>query len=236
MEQLQSVVDEVNVYRCMHGSAPLKLSEELSQNTYDHFQGATEMEHSDSYAIEVQYGGPSGENLAWGSPSLDPVAAVGDWYKEIEQCAGFPDQVDGCQESVDPSLTVGHFTALVWDQARTLGCAMSDNGQILACRFGNNLVCDGEQSDLPCTDPNAPPNCRCELFADTPNMDGSYANNVYGREKDEETCRAEIMSQYADKAATSDAPSDATLYADPFGPTTDISTEPYDPTLSAYPY
>ena len=43
------------------------------------------MEHSDSYGLTDDEGGPAGENLFWGMPGdmWSPSAAVDAWYDEI---------------------------------------------------------------------------------------------------------------------------------------------------------
>jgi len=234
----------------MHGAPSLTLNDALSQSTHDHFKSVTQLEHSDSYGLDAQSGGPSGENLYFGMP-FDPIEGVKKWFDERENCPGYPDLL-GCQESVEPEneeKAVGHFTALVWNSARTIGCAVSDSQDILACRFGNNYVCNDEQTDIPCNEENPDPsNCQCDLSQYTPNMDGSFDDNVHqqvqddnGVLKDEATCRAEIMDGRSALGPTdpsmqdpNDAPidADASIYMDG-----NMGTNPYmDGNMGTNPY
>ena len=56
-------VTKTNIYRCMHGSPALKWNQKLYLNTEETFGKATAMEHSASYDLTDEQGGPAGENL-----------------------------------------------------------------------------------------------------------------------------------------------------------------------------
>jgi len=92
------------------------------------------MQHSDSYSISVDKGGPAGENLYWASWKANPTEVVEAWYSEINECNALP----GCTYSTKGGM-VGHFTAVVWKGASRLACTRSDvEPGLLACRYGGD--------------------------------------------------------------------------------------------------
>merc|ERR1719161_42508 len=120
---------------------------------YDHvkktFQHQSQMKHSNSYGVPPP-AGPAGENLAWGSYLLSPEQATKMWYDEVNNCGSFP----GCK-SGSRGVT-GHFTALIWDGVKEIGCHANVHG-LRACQYRG-----GDSKD--CT---------------TPNMGGHYETNVF---------------------------------------------------------
>ena len=62
----------------------------------------------------------------------------------------------------------GHFTALIWKGAKVIGCAISNNKRIIACRYGGG------------------PGSR--LGPSTPNMRGLYPTNVFSKSRSESQC------------------------------------------------
>ena len=81
-------VSRTNMYRCMHGSPPLKWNQALYLNTEETFGKATAMEHSASYDLTDEQGGPAGENLFGGSVGggWTPTQMVDLWYNEVADC------------------------------------------------------------------------------------------------------------------------------------------------------
>merc|ERR1719171_3440041 len=94
------------------------------------------MGHSDCYKLKAPEG-PAGENLAWASWSLTADRATEMWYSEIEDCGPFP----GC--SSGSTGAVGHFTALIWDGAKEIGCHANEHG-LRACQYrgGDTFDCE----------------------------------------------------------------------------------------------
>jgi hypothetical protein len=147
-----------NVYRCMHNVPPVVWDMDVYQDCYNTFKDQSEMKHSDSYGVQPP-AGPAGENLFKASYQANPQEAVASWYSEIKDCGPFP----GC--TTGASGTVGHFTSMIWNGVKEIGCSSGQNG-LLACRY--------KASDT--------------LSCATPNMAGASEQNVFGQIKDEATC------------------------------------------------
>lgn len=83
--------------------------------------------------LDSAQGGPAGENIASASPPKADMAtwAVYQWYIEWMNCNSFP----GCNASSN-GLKTGHFTALVWKESTHIGCVISANREVAACRYG----------------------------------------------------------------------------------------------------
>jgi len=129
----QAWTDAHNAKRSDHGVPNLEWDNDMAANAQswaDNLAAAGSMTHSASYDLQPPLG-PAGENLAykWSSQSnvqQTPAEAVDAWYSEINVCS-WP----GCQDP-DSQLCdqyegqvpcmVGHFTALIWKDAITLGC------------------------------------------------------------------------------------------------------------------
>ena len=132
-----------NCYRAAHGVPPLQWSDEIAayaqawidENGY---------EHSDSYASPL---GPLGENLYQGTIATGKSAAAL-WYSEIED----PGYVFG---AADGTPGAGHFSAMIWKDAKLLGCAKS--GEVISCNYGSGTR---------------------EKDCSVPNMGGCYAEQV----------------------------------------------------------
>merc|ERR1719161_2336032 len=133
---------------------------------YDHvkktFQHQSQMKHSNSYGVPPP-AGPAGENLAWGSYLLSGEEATQMWYDEVNNCGNFP----GCK-SGSRGVT-GHFTALIWDGVKEIGCHANHHG-LRACQYRG-----GDSKD--CT---------------TPNMGGHYTTNVFKPVFSESECRKRV--------------------------------------------
>jgi hypothetical protein len=145
----QSWVDAHNIRRCMHDVPPLSWSNAMYANVKKVFQNQRQMSHSDCYGVPAP-AGPAGENLAWASYSLSPDKATEMWYDEVNDCGPFP----GCQSGARGAI--GHFTALIWNGVKEIGCHANHHG-LRACQYRG-----GDSKD--CT---------------TPNMGGHYGTNVF---------------------------------------------------------
>jgi len=153
-------VSRTNMYRCMHGSPALKWNQKLYLNTEETFGKATAMEHSASYDLTDEQGGPAGENLFGGSVGggWTPTQMVDLWYNEVADCIWWPQAQDLACSKGKGNKVVGHFTALIWKGTTVIACTKSENGAIGVCRYGN-----GPGGSLSCN---------------TPNMGGCYEDNV----------------------------------------------------------
>merc|ERR1712100_928201 len=98
-----------------------------------------QMSHSKSYDVPAP-AGPAGENLAWASYSLSAERSVQMWYDEVNDCGPFP----GCKTG--STGVTGHFTALIWDGVKEIGCHANNHG-LRACQYRG-----GDTKD--CTTPN----------------------------------------------------------------------------------
>ncbi len=132
-----------NCYRAAHGVPPLQWSEEIAAYAQAWID-ANGFEHSDSYASPL---GPLGENLYMGT-AASGKRAVASWYSEIDD----PGYVFG---AADGTPGAGHFSAMIWKDAKLLGCAKS--GEVISCNYGSGSR---------------------EADCATPNMGGCYAEQV----------------------------------------------------------
>jgi hypothetical protein len=132
-----------NCYRAAHGVPPLQWSDEIAAYAQAWID-ANGFEHSDSYASPL---GPLGENLYMGT-AASGKRAVASWYSEIDD----PGYVFG---AADGTPGAGHFSAMIWKNAKLLGCAKS--GEVISCNYGSGSR---------------------EADCATPNMGGCYAEQV----------------------------------------------------------
>ena len=136
----------VNAKRANHGACPLEWAAPLADGIKTWVDGLTSLHHADSYHIPPP-GGPCGENLAWASNGVTASQAVDMWYNEVNDCATPP---PGCQ-TPQPGKMTGHFTAMVWKGATTMGCAISNDGNYAGCRWkaGDSLSADTPNMAMP---------------------------------------------------------------------------------------
>jgi hypothetical protein len=150
----------------MHDVAPAVWSQDVYDDTYSHFKNSMSMSHSDCYNVPAP-AGPAGENLYMASWTPTPLQASQKWYDEIHDCGPFP----GC--SSGKSGTVGHFTAMIWDGGKEIGCVLNNNN-IAACRYkGDDFK-----------------SCQTPNFGGDP----SYVQNVFAPMKTFEECKAEVAA------------------------------------------
>jgi len=139
-------VNAVNAHRADHGACPLTWAAPLADGIKEWCDGLTSLHHADSYHIPPP-GGPCGENLAWASNGITAEQAVQMWYDEVNDCAS---PLPGCQEP-KPGKATGHFTAMMWKGATTMGCAISADGNYAGCRWkaGDSLSADTPNMAMP---------------------------------------------------------------------------------------
>merc|ERR1719428_1495883 len=155
-------VDIHNVYRCMHDVPPVQWSNAMYTNVKNVFKNQAQMRHSDCYNVQPP-AGPAGENLAWASWSLSAEESTRMWYDEVKDCGRFP----GCKSGA--TGVVGHFTALIWDGVKEIGCHANNHG-LRACQYRG-----GDTKD--CT---------------TPNMGGNYEKNVFKAIRSRSDCEEKL--------------------------------------------
>merc|ERR1712151_678926 len=122
---LRAVLDQHNLYRCLHGVNALTWDDAIAANAQQHATstGGT-MVHS-TYASRQGVGGFGnvGENLASG---VTDAGAVDMWYNEVRFTNG------GLQNAY--SDQTGHYTQVVWRDTSRLGCGIQ--GTLLVCQYG----------------------------------------------------------------------------------------------------
>jgi len=153
-----------NIYRCMHDVPAVVFDRRVFQSARNHFQNMASMQHSDCYGVPAP-AGPAGENLFSGSGSYNAMDVVSGWYEEINNCGPFP----GCDSG--KSGTVGHFTAMIWNGDKEIGCLLNRH---------NLGVCRYKGLDY--------------KSCNTPNYGGSksYPTNVFARKKSYSYCKAKV--------------------------------------------
>ena len=145
-----------NEARCAHGSPALVWNNAVAASA-QLWANAGNFAHSQSYNLAPP-AGPAGENLAMGHATLE--SAVSDWYAEVKDCATLP----GCSSGRN-GKAVGHFTALIWKGATSLGCGIGP-GRLYVCRY--------KAGDT--------------LSSATPNMGGGYTANVLQQSAEPDSC------------------------------------------------
>jgi hypothetical protein len=155
-----------NIFRCMHDVPAVVWGEEVYQDCKGTFENQAEMEHSDCYGVPPP-AGPAGENLFSASYAGTPLESAQAWYSEVADCGAFP----GCSSGA--TGTVGHFTAMIWNGVREIGC-FANTYNLAACRY------KGEDFKS----------------CNTPNYGGQEGNvqNVFKRVKTFDECKAAVTA------------------------------------------
>jgi hypothetical protein len=148
----QQILKAHNRLRCLHGAPPLQWSNAVADYAQRWVDKAG-FQHSDSYNAPV---GPMGENLFGTTGALSGDEAAQAWYSESE---GYDYGREGPSSS-------GHFTAMIWKDARYLGCG----------RAGGTLSCNYWPGP-------APDSCAI------PNMGGCYTKQVRPVSRSAQDCR-----------------------------------------------
>jgi len=122
---LRAVLDQHNLYRCMHGVNALTWDDTIAANAQQWARSTGgRMRHSTYEARQGVAGfGNVGENLASG---VTDAGAVDMWYNEVRFTNG------GLQNAY--SSQTGHYTQVVWRDTSRLGCGIQ--GTLLVCQYG----------------------------------------------------------------------------------------------------
>mmetsp|Transcript_15496 Transcript_15496/g.44526 ORF Transcript_15496/g.44526 Transcript_15496/m.44526 type:complete len:405 (-) Transcript_15496:177-1391(-) len=148
--EMQVVLDQHNIYRCMHGVPLLTWDDAIAANAQAWADNGA-YEHSSSSSRLVN-GELCGENLAWGYPSRSGKDSTMAWYSEIE----FTDPygtADSMDDTTKPREAIGHYTQVVWSTSLKLGCGkgkatVSGNlGDYWVCQYGPAGNYGGQFSD-----------------------------------------------------------------------------------------
>ena len=129
----ESMLAAHNRARCLHGVPPLAWSDDVAAYAQTWVNGLSSMQHSDSYQAPI---GPLGENLYATNGPVNAADVVALWYSEGAQYRYGDDFQPGS----------GHFTAMIWRDARVLGCGVHDG--IVSCNYGSGT------KTLDCATPN----------------------------------------------------------------------------------
>jgi hypothetical protein len=154
-----------NIYRCMHNVPSVSWSNDVYSDANTHFATVQSMSHSDCYKLAPP-AGPAGENLFQGTGRYRPMDATKAWYSEVSACGPMP----GCSQGA--TGVVGHFTALIWNGDKTLGC-FNNSYNLWGCRYK-------ALDYLSCNTPNYGDNT-------------AYQQNVYPVMKSFDVCLAAVV-------------------------------------------
>jgi pathogenesis-related protein 1 len=136
----QEMLTAHNRLRCRHGAPPLVWNEAVADYAQRWVERAG-FRHSDSYNSPL---GPLGENLYATTGRVSAIEAVQLWYGESQ----------GYDYTREGSMAAGHFTALIWQGARQIGCGQV--GGTVSCNYLASAAMD------------------CSV----PNMSGCYVEQV----------------------------------------------------------
>jgi len=117
--EMQGILNQHNIYRCVHGIEEMTWDADLAASAQAWADGG-QWKHS-ANSDRVINGVQAGENLAWGSPSQSGEQATRNWYSEIQ----FTDPygtADSFQDTTVPGEAIGHYTQVVWTTSTKLGC------------------------------------------------------------------------------------------------------------------
>ena len=148
----QEILQAHNFYRCLHGVPPLQWHAQVAEYAQAWVNRGV-FKHSDSYHSPL---GPMGENLYDSSHLQSGADAARAWYSES---AGYAYGADGSRGS-------GHFTAMIWKDARYLGCGRAKGS--ISCNYWPGPQAQG-----------------CAV----PNMGGCFAAQVPSPARDASDCR-----------------------------------------------
>ena len=148
----QQILKAHNRLRCLHGAPPLQWNNAVADYAQRWVDKAG-FKHSDSYNAPI---GPMGENLFGTTGALSGDEAAQAWYSESE----------GYNYGREGSSSSGHFTAMIWKDARYLGCGRA--GGTLSCNY------------WPGPEPDS-----CAI----PNMSGCYTKQVRPVSRSAQDCQ-----------------------------------------------
>jgi len=148
----QQILKAHNRFRCLHGAPPLQWSDAVADYA-QRWVARAGFKHSDSYNSPI---GQMGENLYGSSGALSGEEATAAWYSESE----------GYDYGREGSSSSGHFTAMIWKDAKFMGCGRARG--TLSCNYWAGPAADS-----------------CAV----PNMGGCYTKQVRPVSRDRQACR-----------------------------------------------
>lgn len=146
MSNADALVKAHNYLRCLHGHPALQWDDAVAKNAQhpaDQSCDAGDLMHSDSYDMKP----PAGENLAIGLAA--PERATAAWYNELLD----PGYSAGDWGSDAIAAGVGHYTAMIWNATKKLGCASCVSAgpgaarTVWACQYAEEAPNSGTQPD-----------------------------------------------------------------------------------------
>jgi len=138
-QEQQDMLDQHNIYRCMHAVPLFTWDAAIAANAQAHADKG-QFTHS-SGASRTVNGQQSGENLAWDSRAGRHIDSTRRWYKEIEFTQPYG-TADSFTDSTDSSEAIGHYTQVVWKTSVKLGCGKAPvsmsgyDGEMWVCQYG----------------------------------------------------------------------------------------------------
>jgi len=146
--EMEQLLVQHNIYRCMHGVPPLVWDDDIAANAQEYANGG-EYGHSTAESRMIN-GERCGENLAWGYPTQSGVAAVKAWYSEVMYTN--PRGIETQFRSA-----TGHYTAVLWKDTVRVGCGRApatvngNAGDYTVCQYGptGNWAGQFEENVLP---------------------------------------------------------------------------------------
>lgn len=153
-----------NRLRCQHGAPPLQWRDDVAAyaRAWAEGGGPERGQHSDAFNSPI---GPMGENMAAGDfRSYGEMVEM--WYAEV----AFYDFENPGNKPTVAGEPVGHFTALIWTDAKYLGCGQ--DGKRFSCNYWNgdtrktcssvNITSDGENNCYATRVPPLVPEASCD--------------------------------------------------------------------------
>lgn len=138
--EMKAVLDQHNVYRCLHNVPNLVWDSEVAANAQAWADKGL-FDHSPENQRVIN-GSQCGESLYWGEPVAVGSDAVGVWYSEIESTSpyGLAKSILDTKDSVK-HRQVGHYTQVVWKSTTKVGCGkgraaiQSKSGDLWVCQY-----------------------------------------------------------------------------------------------------
>merc|ERR1712151_376191 len=120
---MQQVLNEHNIYRCMHGVQTLTWDETVASSAQNWADtgtcGKCQHDPDNKYGENIECWSPPGV------PSSQLYEGVDDWYSEIK---------DTDNGRIDHfTMETGHYTQVVWKNTASLGCGYC--GGSMVCRY-----------------------------------------------------------------------------------------------------
>eukprot|EP00927_Polykrikos_kofoidii_P056937 TRINITY_DN51037_c0_g1_i1.p1 TRINITY_DN51037_c0_g1~~TRINITY_DN51037_c0_g1_i1.p1 ORF type:complete len:364 (-),score=44.28 TRINITY_DN51037_c0_g1_i1:443-1534(-) len=136
--EMNAVLGQHNIYRCMHGVPLFTWDDDIAANAQS-WANNGKFEHSTNDARTIN-GEACGENLAWGYPQRSGVDSTDAWYNEIQFTSplGLATSMSDAKEGE----AIGHYTQVVWKSSVKLGCGKGKatvngkEGDLWVCQYG----------------------------------------------------------------------------------------------------